>query len=138
MVNQDPEFVSEVLLNQIHNVKAGLLSAYPKNGLKDQLISGTRYNGNGSVEVFLSYHPNSDVCKESIDVIFSVACEEQKAVFSSEISWSDGKTIDEVVVCHMCPDCLDELQEKLEKLVGRTHEPLVDRMVVLLDNFCQD
>mgnify|MGYP001826712269 CR=1 FL=1 len=60
MVNQDPEFVSEVLLNQIHNVKAGLLSAYPKNGLKDQLISGTRYNGNGSVEAFLSYHPNSD------------------------------------------------------------------------------
>ena len=129
MVNQDPEFVKEVLLAQIQNVEASLLSAYPNNGLKDLLETGTRYNGNGTVESFLSYHPKSENCQESIELIYSLACEKQKAVFCSEISWSDGKTIDEVVVCHMCPDCLDELQEKVETVANRTLDPLVNRSV---------
>jgi hypothetical protein len=138
MVNQDPEFVKKVLLSQIQNVEASLLSAHPNNGLMEYLETGTRYNGNGTVESYLSYRPKSENCRERIELTFSLACDQQKAVFYSEISWSDGKTIDEVVVCYMCPDCLDELQKQVATVTDRTHDPLVNRMVGLLENFSHD
>ena len=90
------------------------------------------------VEAYLSFLPTSDGCKESIDLLFSLAYDQQKTNFSSEIAWSDGRTIEEVVVSNMCPDCHDELQEKVGNVVARTQEPLVDRMVALLENFCQE
>ena len=114
-----------------------MLSTYPNNGLVNQIETGTRSNGNGTVEAYFSYLPNSEICKGSIYLTFYLVCDQQKAVFCSEISWSDGKTIDEVVVCQMYPDCLEEIQEKVGTVVERTRTPLVDRIVVLLDNFCQ-
>ena len=63
-------------------------------------------------------------------------CKESEELFQSEIAWSDGKVIDEVVVCSMCPDCLDELGERVEAVVNRSQKALVNRMVELLDNFC--
>ena len=116
----------------------GLLAAYPDNGLVKQLETGTRYNGNGTVEAFLSFLPTSEGCKESIDLTIKLTCEQQRTIFYSEIAWSDGKTIDEIVVCNICPDCVDELREKVEHVVERTQQPLVDRMVRILENFCRE
>lgn len=138
MMNQDPEYTKKVLYTQIQGVEAGLLSAYPDKGLVKQLETGTRYNGNGTVEAYLSFIPTSDACKESIDLTFSLACDQQRTTFSSEIAWSDGKTIDEIVVCNICPDCVDELREKVEHVVERTQQPLVDRMVRILENICRE
>ena len=138
MMNQDPEYVKEVLFTQIENIETGLLSGYPDNGLVNQLETGTRYNGNGTVEAFLSFLPTSEGCKESIDLTIKLTCEQQRTIFYSEIAWSDGKTIDEIVVCNICPDCVDELREKVEHVVERTQQPLVDRMVRILENFCRE
>ena len=85
MMNQDQIFVKQVLISQIHNIEAGLLSAYPNNSFKDKLETGPRYDRKGNAAAFLSYHPNSDVCMESIDLTFSLVCDQQKAVFCSEI-----------------------------------------------------
>ena len=138
MMNQDPEYVKEVLFTQIENIEAGLLAGYPDNGLVNQLETGTRYNGNGAVEAYLSFLPASDSCTESIDLVFKLACKQQQITFSSEIAWSGGKTIDEVVVANICPDRFDGLQEQVEYVVERTQQPLVDRMVGILENFCQE
>jgi hypothetical protein len=138
MMNQDPEYVKEVLFAQIQNIEAGLLAEYPNNGLVNQIENGTRYNGNGTVEAFLSFLPTSDSCTESIDLTFKLACKQQQTTFSSEIAWSGGKTIDEVVVAYLCPDRFDALQEQVDYVVERTQQPLVDRMVGILENFCQE
>lgn len=138
MMNLDPEYVKKVLFTQIRSIETGLLAAYPDIGLVKQLETGTRYNGNGTVEAFLSFLPTSDGCKVSIDLTIKLACEQQRTTFSSGIAWSDGKTIDEIVVCKICPDCVDELQEKVENVLVRTQQPLVDRIVMILGNFSQE
>ena len=56
-------------------------------------------------------------------------------IFASEIAWSDGKVIDEVLVCNMCPDCLDDLPEKVNNVVARNQEALVERLTELVANF---
>ena len=114
-----------------------MLAAYPDIGVVKQLETGTRYNGNGTVEAFLSFLPTSDGCKVSIDLTIKLACEQQRTTFSSGIAWSDGKTIDQIVVCKICPDCVDELLEKVEYVVERTQQPLVTRMDMILENFCK-
>jgi len=137
MMNQDPEIVKEVLFTQIKVLRLDCFR-HIHNGLVNQIETSTRYNGNGTVEAYLSFLPTSDICKESIDLIFSLACDQIKTIFSSEIALSEGRTIEEVVVSNMCPDCFDELQEKFGNMVARTQEPLVDRMVAVLENFCQE
>ncbi|MEW5872028.1 MAG: hypothetical protein AB1894_22355 [Chloroflexota bacterium] len=135
MLNQDPEFVKGILLTQIQNVHSSLIAAYPNNGLKEQLTTGTRYNGNGKVDAYLSFSPTSGALGESIDLTFSLACKGSNAIFSSEIAWSDGKVIDEVVVCNMCPECLEELGDRIGDVSGKNQDALVERLVELLGNF---
>lgn len=135
MLNQNPEFVKGILLTQIQNVHTSLLSAYPNNGLKEQLTTGARYNGNGKVDAYLSFSPTAGASRGSIDLTFSLACKGSDAVFRSEIAWSDGKVIDEVVVCNLCPDCLEELGDRIEGVTSENQAALVARMVELLGNF---
>ena len=65
----------------------------------------------------------------------SLSYTESGAVFSSEIIWSSGKMIDEVVVCEICPDCLDTMDDDVEHLMDKNRGPIVHRMVDLFDNF---
>ena len=126
---------TSILLTQIENVEDSLYANFPGNGLKEHLESGSRYNGNGTVEAFLSFNPQNNSGDESIDLTMSLSCTERGAVFSSEILWSSGKMIDEIVVCEICADCLDELDEDVDQLMEVNRSPVVHRMVDLFDNF---
>lgn len=65
----------------------------------------------------------------------SLSCTERGAVFSSEIIWSSGNMIDKVVVCEICPDCLDTMDDDVEHLMDKNRGPIVHRMADLFDNF---
>ncbi|MFC1878454.1 hypothetical protein ACFLZW_00940 [Chloroflexota bacterium] len=130
---ENPKVVQNILLDKINTVETGLLTAYPQNGLEQQLKKGSRYNGTEKVESFLSFHPAA--AQQSIDLVFAVACTARGAIFSSEITWSDGKVIDEVVVCEVCPQCFDQLGERVDNVVAGIQDSLVERMVDLLENF---
>ena len=131
---QDPQFVEKILLEKISTVEAGLLSAYPGEALKGQFESGS-CSTDDKVKACLSFHPGGAPAKESIDLVFAVACSPRGAIFSSEIAWSDGKVIDEVVVCEVCPECFDELGDRVDAVVGRVQDALIERMIDLMENF---
>jgi hypothetical protein len=135
MLKHNPVLAQSILLTQVQNVYTGLLEAYPNNGLKEQLATGSRYNGNGKVEAYLAYYPDRAASEKSIDLTLTLQCRENKAMFRSEIAWSDGKVIDDVVVCNMCPECIDELGEKVGQVTSSIQGELIDRMVELLGNF---
>ena len=135
MLKQNPEFVEDVLIKQVYNVEASLLTTFPNNNLKDHLETGSHYDGDDTIKAYLSFNPDSNSQNESIDLTFSIFCTQRGAIFSSEIAWSDGRTIDEVVVCKICPDCLEQLGEKVEVLASQNREQLIDRMVGLFDRF---
>lgn len=135
MHKKEQQVYTNILLSQIENVEESLYAKYLSNGLKNHLETGSCYNGNGTVEAFLSFNPQNNIGDESIDLTMSLSCTERGAVFSSEILWSSGKMIDEVVVCEICPDCLDDLDEDVEHLMDRNRGPIVHRMVDLFDNF---
>ena len=131
---QNPKNVEKILLEKIYTVETGLLTAYPNNGLKQHLKTGSHYNGNGRVESFLSFRPEIENA-QSIDLVFALSCTAKGAVFSSEIAWSDGKVIDEVVVCEVCPECDEQLGERVDHVTGDIQQLLVKRMVELVGNF---
>jgi len=60
MMNQDPEYLKEVLFTQTRSIETGLLAANKDNGLIEQLETGTRYKGIGTGELFLSFLPTLD------------------------------------------------------------------------------
>jgi len=135
MQNQDLGKYTSILLTQIKNVEENVYANFPSNGLKKHLESGSRYNGNGTVEAFLSFNPHINSGDESIDLTMSLSCTERGAVFSSEILWSSGRMIDEIVVYEICADRLDDLGDDVSDLMDRNRGPIVHRMVDLFDNF---
>ena len=135
MIAENPELVEQILLSQIRTIEADLLSTYPNERLKDYLETRCDYEGGDEMRALLSFHPDIEDCKGCIDLIFSLVCGPEGTVFASQMAWTDGKIIDEVVVCSICSDCVDELGEKVARVVEGTRGPLVVRMVELLDNF---
>lgn len=135
MKNQNPEKYKQLLNSQIQDVQHALFNEYPGNGLANHLVSGTRYNGNGKVEAYLSFDPEMDKSHESIDLTLSLSCTERGAIFATEILWSSGRMIDEVIVCEVCPECDEGIEEKVDRLMEKNRKPLVDRMNELYSNF---
>ena len=138
MVNQNPEYVKQILLQQIESVETEILSAFPQNSnqvsLQDLFQTGTRYNGNGKVEAYLAFNPDSTV-SSSLDLILRLDCTSRGAMLTTEIAWSDGKMIDGIFVCNFCPDCLEELAAEVTQTLQAKRAPTVQRMVELLGNF---
>ena len=124
-----------MLFSQIKSIEENLAEKFSSNGFANHIASGTRYNGNGKVEAYLSYEPDKDSEKESIDLNLSLSCTEKGALFSTKILWSSGRVIDEVIVCEVCPECPDDVEAKVERLMEKNHTPLLDRMTELYDNF---
>ena len=133
MINENPERITELLATHISNIKASVLAVHPN--YEAMFKTGTEYDGSGKVKGYLSFFPQSDVAKECIDLTLMLSNTQRGAVFAAELAWSGGKTIDEIAVCEVCPDCLDDLCGCIDNLVNRIREPLVEQMVVLLNNF---
>lgn len=132
---ENTKLLEEILLGKTSVVSEGLLGAYPGDGLAKHLHSGCRQAGEDKVEVFLSFRPEEGDCKACIDLVFCVGCSPRGLIFSSEIAWSDGRVIDDVVVCEICPDCFDELVDRLDRVMAPIMGPLVERMTGLLDYY---
>lgn len=135
MLKQNPEFAKSILFNQVQIVYASLLQTYPSDKFKEQLVKGTRDKGADRVEAYLSFCPQGHCDAQSIDLTFALQCRENRAVFSSEIAWSDGRMIDEVVVCEMCPNCMEDLENRVQNVSKKSQAALIERMVELLENF---
>ena len=103
--------------------------------LEGKLKTGTQYDGNGKVNACLSFQPQPDHSEECIDLSLTLSSTQKGIVFATDLPWSGGKTIEDVIVCEVCPDCLDELCECVDSLVDRIQPGLVERMVELLVNY---
>ena len=139
MVNQNPEFVKELLLNQIDAVQTDILAAFQTNRLQasfqNHLQTGTRYNGNGKVEAYLAFSPDDLLGSNSLDLTLRLDCTPRGAMLTTEIAWSDGRVIDGVFVCNFCPDCLEHLSEQVDQVLDEKRGQMVGRMVDILGNF---
>jgi hypothetical protein len=129
MIDENSECIKELLSTHINKIEASLLAAHPDSDLQEQLKTRTHYEGNGKVKACLSFHPQLATTKERIELMLMLSCTQRGAVFASELAWSDGKTIEQVVVCEVCPDCLEDLCGCVDSLVDRIQELLVERMI---------
>lgn len=135
MQNQKANKYEEILFSQIQMIEAELKANFSENGFSSHLNSGTHYNGNGKVEAYLTYTPADRSAKESIDLNLALSCTEHGALFSTQILWSNGKMIDEVIICEVCPESPDEIGDKVERLLIKNQEPLITRLTELFDHF---
>jgi hypothetical protein len=135
MQNQNPNMYKEILSSHIQKIETDLKENFCENGFSSHLESGTRYNGNGKVEAYLTYRQSGGKGKESIDLNLALSCTERGALFSTQILWSSGRMIDEVIVCEVCPECPDEIGNKVEQLLTKNQEPLVTRLTELYNRF---
>lgn len=134
MMMEKIECVSDVLYEQVERIEAALLAGFSGNGLAKQLLKRRGKQDNGTFSACLSFYPSETIQEKSIDLTISIYCRGDDTVYASEIAWSDGRAIEEAVVCQMCPDCLDTLCEKVDRVFSQTQKPLVERMANLLDH----
>ena len=137
MIDENSECLLEILTKHVNKIKGSLIAAYQNGDLEEQFKTGTQYDGNGKVKACLSFQNQPDNTEECIDLSLTLANTQQGVVFSAELAWSDGKTIEDVIVCEVCPDCLEDLCECVDSLVGRIQTKLVERMIELVGNFYQ-
>ncbi|MBN1668853.1 MAG: hypothetical protein JW862_17305 [Anaerolineales bacterium] len=135
MLAQNPTFAQDVLLRQANAIKEQIMTAFLDECIHDCLSCGTRYNGSDQVVGYLSFKPECGCGGQSLDLLMRIDCTPDGAFFTSEIAWSDGKTIDEVMVCNVCPDCLEELCAEVEAILVQKRTILVERLIQILGNF---
>lgn len=135
MFDQNPTQAQNVLLNQIDAIKEQIMVAFPEKCILDCLSSSTSYNGTDQVAAYLTFKPECGCGDQSLNLIMRINCTTRGAFFTSEIAWSDGKIIDEIMVCNFCPDCLDQLCEEVDAVLVQKRATLAERLIQLLGNF---
>jgi hypothetical protein len=135
MIDQNAECLQEILTTHIVRIQEIVIAAFPNQELEGKFTVGSQCEGNGKVRSCLSFQTHPDKFKECIELTLSLADTQEGVVFAAELTWSDGKTIDDVIVCEVCPDCLEDLCECVDGLVDRIRAKLVDRMVELVKSF---
>ena len=138
MIDQNTECLQEILTTHINRIREKVIAAFPNQELEGKFTVGSQCEGQGKVKSYLSFQTGSDNAKECIELTLSLADTREGVVFAAELTWSDGKTIDDVIVCEVCPDCLEDLCDCVDGLVDRIQVKLVDRMVKLVEGFNLD